>query len=172
MVKTHVPHHVHSPTHDQPIVWPSNGRYFEPLFTHFMMTYRSKRTALLAPVKRTPTRSNDGAAASLGGVLGSRAPDAHTDCMTLDDQKPFPMAAETGHHHEPLVARATSIRLARPMSFIDEYGTAATTIRAFYDALLAGVTTRSGNSEIVQWPPLKGVRKTGDFGQPSRPVGA
>ncbi len=51
-----------------------------------------------------------------------------------------PMAAETGHHHEPLVAWVTSIRPAqvRAMDFIDEYGTAATTIRAFYDALHAG----------------------------------
>ena len=51
-----------------------------------------------------------------------------------------PMAAETGHHHEPLVAWVTSIRPAqlRAMSFTDEYGTAATTIRAFYDALHAG----------------------------------
>lgn len=50
------------------------------------------------------------------------------------------MAAETGHHHEPLVAWVTSIRPAsgRAMSFTDEYGTAATTIRAFYDALHAG----------------------------------
>jgi hypothetical protein len=51
-----------------------------------------------------------------------------------------PMAAETGHHHEPLVAWVTSIRLAQDpaMSLTDEYGTAATTIRAFYDALHAG----------------------------------
>ncbi|QHC36734.1 hypothetical protein [Komagataeibacter xylinus] len=47
------------------------------------------------------------------------------------------MAAETGHHHEPLVATVTSIApaQAKPMDFTDEYGTAATTIRAFYTAL-------------------------------------
>jgi len=39
-----------------------------------------------------------------------------------------------------LVAWVASIRpaTARPMDFIDEYGTAATTIRAFYDALRDG----------------------------------
>ncbi|AFN55919.1 hypothetical protein FBY51_1190 [Zymomonas mobilis] len=49
------------------------------------------------------------------------------------------MAAENGHHHEPLVATVTAIRpahsQAKPMDFVDEYGTAATTIRAFYTAL-------------------------------------
>jgi len=47
------------------------------------------------------------------------------------------MGAETGHHHEPLVAWVTAVRLAgaRPMDFVDEYGTAATTIRTFYTAL-------------------------------------
>lgn len=56
--------------------------------------------------------------------------------LSLIDQ----MAAETGHHHEPLVAWATAIRLAgtRPMDFVDEYGTAATTIRTFYAALSEG----------------------------------
>ena len=52
------------------------------------------------------------------------------------------MAAETGHHHEPLVAWATAIAPAapgasapRPMTFVDEYGTAATTVRTFYEVL-------------------------------------
>jgi len=47
------------------------------------------------------------------------------------------MGAETGHHHEPLVAWVTAVRVgrARPMEFVDEYGTAATTIRTFYTAL-------------------------------------
>lgn len=46
-------------------------------------------------------------------------------------------AAETGHVHEPLIAAVTSIVpvQAKPMDFTDEYGTAATTIRAFYTAL-------------------------------------
>ena len=56
--------------------------------------------------------------------------------LTLTDA----MAAETGHHHEPLVAWVTSVRPAkgRSISFLDEYGTAATAIRAFYDALHDG----------------------------------
>ena len=49
------------------------------------------------------------------------------------------MAAETGHHHEPLVAWVTAATLTsappRPMEFTDEYGTAATTIWAFYASL-------------------------------------
>lgn len=54
--------------------------------------------------------------------------------VTLTLDRPF--AAETGHHHEPLVAWVTAIAPAnRPMDFLDEYGTAATVIRAFYAAL-------------------------------------
>ncbi|WP_440523768.1 hypothetical protein [Sphingomonas sp.] len=54
-----------------------------------------------------------------------------------------PMAAETGHHHEPLVAWITSVRAiggasGRPMDFVEEYGTPATVIRAFYAALADG----------------------------------
>lgn len=52
--------------------------------------------------------------------------------VTLDKQ----MASETGHHHAPLVAWVTAIASAPAM--ISEYGTAATTIRAFYLALEAG----------------------------------
>lgn len=53
--------------------------------------------------------------------------------LTLTDQ----MAAITGHHHEPLVAWLVAVHPAakQPMDFTVEYGTAATTIRAFYDAL-------------------------------------
>ncbi len=55
--------------------------------------------------------------------------------VRLTDQ----MAAETGHHHEPLVAWVTGIASAsHPMEFIEEYGTPATTIRAFYAALSEG----------------------------------
>lgn len=56
-----------------------------------------------------------------------------TVTVSLADQ----MGAETGHHHEPLVAWVTAVRDtgARPMDFVDEYGTAATTIRTFYTAL-------------------------------------
>ena len=46
------------------------------------------------------------------------------------------MAAETGHHHRPLVAWVTDIfPIDDPTA---EYGTAATTVRAFYSALAAG----------------------------------
>lgn len=56
-----------------------------------------------------------------------------TVTVRLADQ----MAAETGHHHKPLVAWVTAVRAvaARAMEFTDEYGTAATTIRTFYTAL-------------------------------------
>ncbi|MFL5294950.1 MAG: hypothetical protein ACJ798_01080 [Phenylobacterium sp.] len=55
--------------------------------------------------------------------------------VTLKDQ----MAAETGHHHEPLVAWVISVMpSARKMAFVDEYGSAATTIRAFYETLGSG----------------------------------
>ncbi|MBL0374376.1 hypothetical protein JJB09_20390 [Rhizobium sp. KVB221] len=45
------------------------------------------------------------------------------------------MAAHTGHHHRPLVAWVTSI--SAPGDSAEEYGTAASTIRAFYLALAA-----------------------------------
>lgn len=56
------------------------------------------------------------------------------------------MAAHTGHHHKPLVAWASTISVAPVPSknFSDEedptadYGTGATTIRAFYSALGSG----------------------------------
>ncbi len=55
--------------------------------------------------------------------------------VTLTEQ----MAAETGHHHEPLVAWVTNVvPSARTMEFTDEYGTPATTIRAFYETLSDG----------------------------------
>ncbi|HEY3949767.1 hypothetical protein [Phenylobacterium sp.] len=55
--------------------------------------------------------------------------------VTLKDQ----MGAETGHHHEPLVAWVVSVTpSAKKMDFLDEYGSAATTIRAFYETLGSG----------------------------------
>jgi len=55
--------------------------------------------------------------------------------VTLTQQ----MAAETGHHHEPLVAWVSQIHEIGDYTsmddFISEYGTAATVIRAFYYAL-------------------------------------
>ena len=47
-----------------------------------------------------------------------------------------PIAAMTGHNHRPLVAWVTNIVAADDPTA--EYGTAATTVRAFYDALAAG----------------------------------
>lgn len=47
-----------------------------------------------------------------------------------------PMSAHTGHHHLPLVAWATDIAPATDATA--EYGTPATTVRAFYMALQAG----------------------------------
>ena len=59
----------------------------------------------------------------------------NTVTLTLTQQ----MAAHTGHHHERLVAWVTAVAPAgRSMDFTDEYGTAATTIRAFYAALADG----------------------------------
>ena len=49
------------------------------------------------------------------------------------------MAAITGHHHRPLVAWVTAISSATPMETTDDitkdYGSAATSVRAFYYAL-------------------------------------
>lgn len=47
-----------------------------------------------------------------------------------------PMPAMTGHHHRPLLAWVKSISSARDIT--ESYGTAATTIEAFYAALHAG----------------------------------
>jgi len=47
-----------------------------------------------------------------------------------------PMAAQTGHHHRPLVAWVTEVFPVNDIT--TEYGTAASTVRAFYYALAAG----------------------------------
>lgn len=47
-----------------------------------------------------------------------------------------PMPAMTGHHHRPLLVRVKAISPARDIT--RSYGTAATTIEAFYAALRAG----------------------------------
>ena len=46
------------------------------------------------------------------------------------------MPANTGHHHAPLVAWVSDIEKSSDMTA--EYGTAATTVRGFYEALGAG----------------------------------
>jgi len=46
------------------------------------------------------------------------------------------MGASTGHHHAPLVAWVTSVvPITRKLDYTDEYGSPATTVRAFYVAL-------------------------------------
>lgn len=47
-----------------------------------------------------------------------------------------PMPAMTGHHHRPLLVWVKTVSLAREIT--QSYGTAATTIEAFYAALRAG----------------------------------
>lgn len=47
-----------------------------------------------------------------------------------------PMPAQTGHHHRPLLAWVKAISFARDIT--KSYGTAATTIEAFYAALRTG----------------------------------
>jgi hypothetical protein len=52
--------------------------------------------------------------------------------VTLADQ----MGANTGHHHEPLVAWVTSVTPdVQKLDFVGEYGGPATTIRSFYETL-------------------------------------
>ena len=46
---------------------------------------------------------------------------------------------ETGHHHAPLIATVQSIVEIDPADITNEYGTAATTIRGFYEALRLGI---------------------------------
>lgn len=51
------------------------------------------------------------------------------------------MAAQTGHHRAPLVAWVNAVEVLEDQEvdeFLAEYGTAATTVRAFYDALSSG----------------------------------
>src|SRR5580704_10848921 len=84
------------------------------------------------------------------------------------------MAAETGHHHEPLVAWVAAIRLeSRPLAFTDEYGTAATTIRAFYAALHDGqgeIASRMVVPEKRASGPLSTGQLTKFYGQLRVPI--
>jgi len=91
-----------------------------------------------------------------------------------------PMAAHTGHHHQPLVAWVTSLQLytekpkaSRSLDFIDEYGTAATTIRAFYSALADG-QGEIASSYIVpekrSIPAFNGANMTRFYGGLVKPV--
>jgi hypothetical protein len=67
-----------------------------------------------------------GTADALAGFKGKEV------TVTLDNPTP----AQTGHHHEPLVAWVTDVAPAIDLS--SEYGTPATTVRAYYLALAAG----------------------------------
>lgn len=67
-----------------------------------------------------------GTADTLNGLKGKEV------TVTLENPTP----AQTGHHHEPLVAWVADI--APAIDLTAEYGTAATTVRAFYLALAAG----------------------------------
>lgn len=64
--------------------------------------------------------------------------------VTLDRQT----AAHTGHHHRPLVAWVTDIGPAQDITA--EYGTAATTVRAYYMALAAGDGTIAANFVVPE----------------------
>jgi hypothetical protein len=58
------------------------------------------------------------------------------------------MSAHTGHHHLPLVARVADITPA--VDTKAEYGTPATTVRAFYMALEAGDGTVAANFVVPE----------------------
>lgn len=59
-----------------------------------------------------------------------------------------PMPAMTGHHHRPLLAWVTEISSARDIT--TSYGTAATTIEAFYAALHSGDGKLALNSIVPE----------------------
>ncbi|WP_239020019.1 hypothetical protein [Novacetimonas maltaceti] len=89
------------------------------------------------------------------------------------------MAAVTGHHHEPLVATVTSVSpvQAKPMEFTDEYGTAATTVQAFYAALGDGQGAEASAMVIPEkraapaFSPANLTRFYGGLADPIRVVG-
>jgi len=68
--------------------------------------------------------------------------------MTVTATLERPMAAHTGHHHRPLVAWVTDIVSAEDIT--EEYGTAASTIRAFYYALAAGDGATASNYVVPE----------------------
>ena len=87
--------------------------------------------------------------------------------VTLDKQ----MASETGHHHAPLVAWVTEITSATAMT--SEYGTAATTIQAFYLALAAGDGITAAKFVIPekrQAGPLSSAAMTAFYGMLIEPL--
>jgi hypothetical protein len=117
--------------------------------------------------------------------------DSAVDVAVVD-----PMAAETGHHHRPLVAwaahisaasadgRATQVddipkRSRPPAAASDdedvttEYGTAATTVRAFYEALADGqgqIASHFVVREKRSKGPLSGAALTRFYGSLAEPL--
>ena len=65
-------------------------------------------------------------------------------------------AAHTGHHHRPLVARVVSVSPA-VTDQTEEYGSAASTVRAFYYAL------SQGNGDVASSYVVAEKRKKGPF---------
>jgi hypothetical protein len=63
-------------------------------------------------------------------------------------------AAHTGHHHRPMVARVISVS-PTVNDITDEYGSAATTVRAFYYALSQG-NGEAASSYIISEKRAKG----------------
>jgi len=87
--------------------------------------------------------------------------------VTLDKQ----MASENGHHHAPLVAWVTEVAPAPAMTA--EFGTAATTIRAFYLALEAGDGITAAKfvvPEKRQTGPLSSTAMTAFYGMLVEPL--
>jgi hypothetical protein len=82
-----------------------------------------------------------------------------------------PMPAMTGHHHRPLLAWVKSISSARDITAT--YGTAATTIEAFYAALHAG-NGKLASSFVIPEKTTKGAYSpealTGFYGSLSEPI--
>jgi hypothetical protein len=75
--------------------------------------------------------------------------------MTVTARLERQMPAHTGHHHRPLVAWVTSLSPAEDVT--SEYGTAASTVRAFYYALAAGDGATAANYVVAE------KRKKGAF---------
>lgn len=98
--------------------------------------------------------------------------------VTINLKDPF--TAHTGHHHAPLVAWVMSVKLeagrpnaSRTLEFIDEYGTPATTIRAFYSALEDGqgeIASSYVVPEKQSIPAFVGANLTRFYGELAKPI--
>jgi len=105
-------------------------------------------------------------------------PDENTEkqMATLRDSDVYvdvinPMPAMTGHHHRPLVAWVKAISSGRDIT--TSYGTAATTIEAFYAALHAG-DGKLASSFVIPEKAQKGAYSakalTGFYGSLVEPI--